>query len=90
MKRRIHKQDVLIGRGKRHAILQTTVTNYGITFSVTQKGKTIATRSTSKTQDEETAMRRLSKAVKGLAYVFVVPVPQEKDNVIMRYQKVNN
>lgn len=90
MKKRRHLQNVLIGRNKRPAILQTTVTDKGITFSVVQKGKTIATRSMSKTQDEEAAMMRLSKAVKGLAYVFVVPVPQEKDNVIMRYQKVNN
>jgi hypothetical protein len=90
VKKRRHTQNILVGRNKRPAILQTTVTDKGTTFSVVQKGKVIATRSTSKTQDEEAAIMRLSKAVKGLAYVFILPVPQEKDNVITRYQKLNN
>jgi hypothetical protein len=89
-KRKKYRQSILVGRNKRPAILQTTVKDNCTTFTIIQKGKTIATRSTSKTQDEPTAIMRLSKAVSGLAYVYVVPVPQEKDNVIARYFKVNN
>jgi uncharacterized YccA/Bax inhibitor family protein len=90
VKKRRHIQNVLVGRRKRPAILQTTVTRDGVTFAVVQKGKVIATRSTSKTQDEEAAIVRLSKAVKGLAYVFVIPVSQDKDDLKKRYFKVNN
>jgi hypothetical protein len=89
-KRRKYRQSILVGRNKRIAILETTVTDNCITFAIMQKGKTIATRSTSKTQDEENAIMRLSKAVSGFSYVYVIPVPQEKDNVIKRYYKVNN
>jgi hypothetical protein len=90
MRRRKYNQSVLIGRNKRSAILETIVTGDHITFAVVQKGRVIATRSTSKTQDEEAAMRRLSKAVNGLAYVFVIPVPYDKDDLKKRYFKVNN
>lgn len=90
MKKRRHKQNILIGRNKRPAILQTTVTGDGVTFAVVQKGKVIATRATSKTQDEETAILRLAKAVNGLAYVFVIPVSNDKDKLKKRYYKVNN
>ncbi len=85
-----YKQDVLIGRNKRPAILETRIKDDCITFTVIQKDKVIATRSTSKTQDEQTAMRRLSKAVSGLAYVFIVPVVQEPTKTKDRYFKVNN
>lgn len=85
-----YRQDVLIGRRKRRAILQTSITDAGITFSIIQKGKVIASRSTSKTQDEETALMRLSKAVSGLWHVFVIPVPQGKESVKNRYFKTNN
>jgi len=90
MKKRRHSQNVLIGRNKRPAILQTTVTDSGATFAVIQKGKTIATRSTSKTQDEKAAIMRLAKAVNGMSYVFIIPVTLDKDNVKTRYQKMNN
>lgn len=85
-----YRQDVLVGRNKRPAILETCVKDDCITFTVIQKNKTVATRSTSKTQDEQTAIRRLAKAVSGLAYVFVVPVVQEPNKIKDRYFKVNN
>lgn len=85
-----YRQDVLIGRNKRPAILETCVKDDCITFTVIQKNKIVATRSTSKTQDEQTAIRRLAKAVSGLAYVFVVPVVQEPNKIKDRYFKVNN
>jgi hypothetical protein len=87
-----YKQNILIGRNKRPAILETSIKNNCMTFTVVQKNKTIATRSTSKTQDEETAIKRLSKAVHGFAYVFILPVPQDnkKGDVIKRYYLVNN
>lgn len=87
---RKYKQNILIGRGKRPAILETRVKDDCITFSVIQKGKALATRSTSTTQSPEVAMMRLSKAVRGLSYVYVVPVPMERESVIDRYFKVNN
>lgn len=90
MKKQRHAQSVLVGRNKRPAILQTTVTDSGATFAIIQKGEVIATRSTSKTQDEEAAIMRLAKAVNGLAYVFIIPVTLGKDNIKRRYQKVNN
>lgn len=89
-RKRKYRQSVLIGRNKRTAILETCVKDACTTFTIIHKDKVIATRSTSKTQDEPTAIMRLSKAVSGLAYVYVVPVPQEKDNVIAHYFKVNN
>lgn len=85
-----YRQDVLIGRRKRRAILQTSITDAGITFSIVQKGKVIATRSTSKTQTEEAALMRLSKAASGLWYVFVIPIPQGKETAAKRYFKTNN
>lgn len=90
MKKRRHSQNVLIGRNKRPAVLQTTVTDSGATFAIIQKNKVIATRSTSKTQDEEAAIMRLAKAVNGMAYVFIIPVVLDKDRIKTRYQKVNN
>lgn len=90
MKKQRHTQSVLVGRNKRPAILQTTVTDSGATFAIIQKSKVVATRSTSKTQDEEAAIKRLAKAVNGLAYVFIIPVSLDKDNIKRRYQKVNN
>jgi len=85
-----YRQDVLIGRNKRPAILETRITDDKVTFIVICKGDVIATRSTSKTQDEESAIMRLAKAVNGLAYVFVVPVEAEKTKTKERYFKVNN
>ncbi|MCC6568923.1 MAG: hypothetical protein IT315_06775 [Anaerolineales bacterium] len=85
-----YRQDVLIGRRKRRAILQTSITDAGITFSIIHKDKVIATRSTSKTQNEEAALMRLSKAVSGLWHVFVIPVPQGKEGAAKRYFKTNN
>lgn len=89
-RKRKYSQSVLIGRNKRPAILQTTVKDNCTMFTIIQKGKVIATRSTSQTQDEETAIMRLSKAVSGLAYVYVVPVPQTQEKIKERYFKVNN
>ncbi len=89
-RRRKYKQSVLIGRRKRPAILETFVKDNCTTYAVISKGKVIATRSTSKTQDDEAALMRLSKAVSGLAYVYVIPVPQEKESTLERYFKVNN
>jgi hypothetical protein len=89
-RRRKFRQSVLIGRRKRPAILETIAKNDCTIFAVIQKNKVIATRSTSKTQDEEAALMRLSKAVAGMSYVFVIPVPQQKDGVKKRYFKVNN
>ena len=89
-KKRKHRQKILIGRNKRPAVLITSVKDNCTTFTIIQNDKTIATRSTSKTQSEETAIMRLSKAVSGFAYVFIIPVSQEKENVIKRYYKVNN
>ncbi|MBI1795169.1 MAG: hypothetical protein HYR70_13410 [Chloroflexi bacterium] len=85
-----YRQNILIGCNKRPAILETHIESNCTTFTVIQKDKVIATRSTSKTQSEEIAMMRLSKAVSGLAYVYVVPVPQKRESRIERYFKVNN
>lgn len=84
------RQSVLIGRRKRPAILETIVKGDCTTYAVIQKNKVIATRSTSQTHDEEAALMRLSKAVAGLSYVFVIPVPQGKDDAKKRYYEVNN
>jgi myo-inositol-1-phosphate synthase len=89
-RKRKYKQNVLIGQRKRPAILETCMKDTGTTFTIIHKDKVIATRSTSRTQDEQTAIMRLSKAVSGLAYVFVIPVPQAKEPIIERYFKVNN
>jgi hypothetical protein len=85
-----YRQDVLIGRRKRRAILETSIGKACMTFSVIFKDKVIATRSTSRTQDEEAALMRLSKAVNGLAYVFVIPIPQGRERRKEQYFKVNN
>ena len=90
MNRQTYQQKVLIGRRKSPAILETSIKDNCTTFTVKQRRTVIATRSTSRTQDEETALMRLSKAVNGLAYVYVIPVPRQKDDAKTRYFKVNN
>ena len=89
MKKR-YRQNILIGRNRSPAILETCVKDDCITFTVIRKNKILATRSTSKTQDEELAMMRLAKAVSGLAYIFVIPVLDEKEKLKDRYFKINN
>jgi len=84
---RKYKQDVLVGRRGRRAILETLVKDDRVTFSVVLNGKVLASRSTSRTQDERIAIMRLSRAVSGLAYVFIVKVPQEKISILEKYER---
>lgn len=84
------EQNILIGRNKRPAILETRKDGTCTTFAVKCKGKVIATRSTSKTQDEETAIMRLARAVNGLSYVFIIPVATDREKTVKRYRKINN
>lgn len=90
MKKKRYEQTILIGRNKRPAILETCKDTNCITFAVKCKGRVIATRSTSKTQDEETAIKRLARAVNGLAYVFIIPVETGREKTVKQYKKINN
>ncbi len=90
MRKKGYQQSILIGKTKRPAILETHKDGTCTTFAVKCKGKVIATRSTSKTQDEETAIIRLARAVNGLAYVFIIPVATGGEKIVKQYKKINN
>ena len=85
-------QKILYGRSKRPGILETVLMVDKTTFKIKDKnGNVIATRTTSKNSDEEATITRLSKAVNGLFYVFIIPVLQGKaDSIKEKYFKINN
>lgn len=86
-----YTQKVLIGKNKRQAVLITRKNNNFTTYIIKDKNmRLITSRSTTKTINEEEAIKRLAKAVRGLSYVFIVPVDLKKEKIQERYLKINN
>lgn len=89
--KKVFYNNVLIGRNKRKAILETHHKETGITFKIKDaKGNLLASRSTTQRYNEEETIIRLAKAVNGMSYVYIVPVPTMNERAKEKFYRTNN